>query len=67
MQAAGVGSWMACVGRMFLLFGGFVLVARWLFGVSLILMRVSLALSVREIWISVNAINSQLADMESER
>ncbi|AUB78675.1 MULTISPECIES: DUF2721 domain-containing protein [Spiribacter] len=67
MQAAGVGSLMACVASMFLLFGGFVLVARWLFGLSLILMMVSLALSVREIWISVNAINIQLADMESER
>lgn len=66
MQAAGVGSLLACVASMFLLFGGFVLVARWLFGFSLILMMVSLGLSVREIWISVNAINIQLAELESE-
>ncbi|MEX0451377.1 DUF2721 domain-containing protein [Spiribacter sp. 218] len=67
MQAAGVGSLLLCVASMFVLFGGLAEVAGWLFGASLVLMMLSLALSVREIWISVTALNIQLADMESGR
>lgn len=67
MQAGGAGSLLLCVGSMFLLFGGLPEVARWLFGASLVLMMVSLALSVREIWISVTALNIQLAEMESDQ
>lgn len=66
MQATGAGSLLFCVASMFLLFGGLVEAARWLFGLSLVLMMASLALSVREIWISVTALNIQLAEMESE-
>lgn len=65
MQAAGVASLLLCVICMFLIFGGFMSLAGILFAASLILMMLSLALSVREIWISVTALNIQLADMES--
>jgi hypothetical protein len=67
MQATGVGSLLLCVASMFVLFGGVAGVAGWLFGASLVLMMISLTLSVREIWISVTALNIQLADMESGR
>jgi hypothetical protein len=67
MQAAGAGSLLLCVASMFLLFGGLLDGARWLFGSSLVLMMASLALSVREIWISVTALNIQLAEMESDQ
>lgn len=66
MQAAGAGSLLLCVACMFLLFAGLEAPARWLFGASLLLMMLSLGLSVREIWISVTALNIQLADMEAD-
>lgn len=65
MQAAGAGSLLLCVASMFLLFAGLEPPARWLFASSLVLMMVSLGLSVREIWISVTALNIQLAEMEA--
>ncbi len=66
MQAAGAGSLLFCVTSMFLLFGGLIVAARGLFAASLLLMMLSLVLSMREIWISVTALNIQLAEMESE-
>ncbi|HKJ94897.1 MAG TPA: DUF2721 domain-containing protein [Gammaproteobacteria bacterium] len=66
MQAAGAASLLLCVLCMFLLFGGWLVVAKYMFGVSLVLMMVSLALSVTEIWISVTAISLQLSDMEQD-
>ncbi|QGM21982.1 DUF2721 domain-containing protein [Spiribacter sp. 2438] len=65
MQAAGVGSLLFATSSIFLLFAGATVAARGLFGVSLGLMMVSLLLSVREIWISVTALNIQLSEMES--
>jgi hypothetical protein len=50
---------------MFLIFGGEVTAGKWVFGVSLLLLIASLALSVREIHISVNALNIQLRDLET--
>jgi len=67
MQAAGAGSLFLCVGSMGVLFAGLADWARWPFAASLLLMMVSLALSVKEIWISVTALNIQLADMESDQ
>lgn len=64
MQAVGVASLFLCVLCMFLLFAGLVLIAQWVFGVSLLLLMLSLALSVREIQISVTALNLQLTDLE---
>ena len=66
MQVAGAGSLLLCVLCMFLLFGGLMLPAQLMFAASLVLMMVSLALSIREIQISVHALNIQLSDMEQE-
>jgi hypothetical protein len=50
---------------MFLLFAGYVALSKVVFGLSLLCLMLSLALSLREIQISVNALNLQLSDMES--
>ncbi len=66
MQAAGAASLLVCVLCMFLLFAGWRDAARFFFAGSLVLMMLSLALSLREIWISVTALNLQLSDIEAE-
>ena len=65
MQAFGVLSLLFCVLCMFVLFAGWELVGRLIFGFSLILMMVSLALSVREIQVSVGALDLHLKDLEN--
>ncbi len=64
MQAFGVLSLLLCVVCMFLLFANEQIAGRYTFGVSLILLIISLALSVYEIQISVKALKLQLSDME---
>ena len=64
MQACGVLSLLLCVVCMFLLFANEQIAGRYTFGVSLILLIISLALSVYEIQISVKALKLQLSDME---
>jgi hypothetical protein len=66
MQAAGAASLLVCVLCMFLLFAGWRELSKYFFGGSLVLMMLSLALSLREIWISVTALNLQLSDIEEE-
>lgn len=65
MQEAGVASLFLCVFCMFLLFAGFLMTGKLVFGISLVLLMVSLGLSVREIHISVNALNLQLTHLEN--
>ena len=67
MQAAGVASLLVCVICMFVLFQGWMAAGEWLFGLSMILMVVSLGLSLWEIWISVDALNMRLSDLEGTR
>lgn len=67
MQALGISSLLLCVFCMFLIFAGEFLIGKIIFGVSLILLMGSLALSIREIQISVNALNIQLSDLESNK
>ncbi|TVR86854.1 MAG: DUF2721 domain-containing protein [Spirochaetaceae bacterium] len=64
MQIAGAASLLVCVGSMMALFLGAVLVGEVLFGASLILMLLSLALLIRELQISLDAIDVQLKDMQ---
>jgi hypothetical protein len=64
MQALGVLSLLLCVVCMFLLFAREVEIGRIVFGISLILLIASLAVSVYEIQISVKALEIQLSDME---
>ena len=64
MQFAGITSFFCCVLCMFLIFAGLGDVARLVFGFSLILLLVSLATSMREIQVSIDALNLQIADMD---
>ena len=64
MQALGVLSLLLCVVCMFLLFGDNQMAGRITFGISLVLLILSLAFSVFEIQISIKALKIQLSDME---
>ena len=64
MQEFGVLSLLLCVGCMFALFAGQTMLGKALFGVSLVSMMVSLALSIREIHVSINALDVQLSDLK---
>ena len=64
MQAFGVSSLLLCVVCMLVLFGGWIDIGKWIFAASLILMAISLAISIREIQISVGALDLQLIDLE---
>jgi hypothetical protein len=64
MQACGVGSFFCCVLCMFVLFSGQILLGKMIFGLSLILLLVSLALSLREIQVSIDALTLQIADLD---
>lgn len=65
MQAFGVASLLLCVVSMFSLFAGLVVAGKYIFGVSLLLMMISLGLSLREIQVSVDALSLRLKDLES--
>lgn len=65
MQAYGVASLLLCVVCMFVLFAGWAELGKYIFAISLVLMMVSLALSLREIQVSVGALNLRLRDLES--
>ena len=67
MQAFGVASLFSCVLCLFVLFAGKLLAGKIIFGISLILMMISLGLSFREILISVQALNLELGDMMKSR
>lgn len=64
MQVLGITSLLLCVICMFLIYVHFSALAEITFGVALVLLILSLALSVREIQISVKALDLQLSDME---
>ena len=64
MQALGAASFFLCLLCMFVLFFGFTQAGQAVFGLSLILLMLSLALSFREIQLSVGALDLLLADLE---
>ena len=64
MQATGVSSIFLCVLCMFLLFAGQVQFGKVVFAISLVFLMVSLAFSIREIQLSVDALNLHLSDLE---
>lgn len=64
MQAFGVSSLLLCVFCMLILFAGWVEIGKWVFVLSLILMAIALAMSIREIQVSVGALDLQLNDLE---
>jgi len=64
MQILGISSLLFCVICMFLIYVNFQIWAEILFGTALILLILSLAISIREIQISVKALDLHLNDME---
>ena len=64
MQAVGIASLFLCVLCMFVLFAGWVVLGKYIFGISLLLLLWSLGLSLKEISISVEALELNLSDIE---
>lgn len=67
MQEAGVLSFFFCVLTMLCIYMDYMLIANWVFGLSLILLLIALVLSVREIHISMEALNVHLNQVLNER
>ncbi len=65
MQLLGIGSLLLCVLCMFLVYVDVQLVAEIIFGIALLMLIISLGISVREIQISVRALDLHLSDMDS--
>ena len=65
MQVTGIGSLLLCVVSMFLMYIQFYLTSVYIFGLALVLLIISLGISVREIYISVKALELHLSDMDS--
>lgn len=63
-QVFGVTSFFLSAVSMFLLFVSQPVAAKWVFGMSLVLLIVSLALSLREVQVSIEALRLQVADID---
>ena len=66
MQIAGVLSLLFCVISMFALFAGWIAAGQWSFAIALLLMIVSMVISLRELQISVGALDLLLEELEIE-
>lgn len=66
MQIFGVLSLLMCVVSMFALFAGWITAGQWSFAIALTLMIVSLGISLRELFISVGALDLLLTDLEEQ-
>ena len=66
MQISGITSLLLCVFSMLSIYVGWLGAAELVFGLGLVLMILSLALSIWEIQISVHALNLHLRDIEDE-
>jgi hypothetical protein len=66
MQIFGVLSLLVCVVSMFALFAGWIAAGQWSFAIALILMIVSMLISLRELQISVGALDLLLMELEDE-
>ncbi len=64
MQVCGVASFFCCVLCMFVLFAGQIQLGVWTFTGSLVLLLISLALSLREVQISIDALLLQVDDVD---
>ena len=67
MQILGISSLLLCVVTMFLIYVEWTTIAEVVFGVALIMLILSLAISIREIQISSQALDLQLGDMEEKK
>lgn len=66
MQVLGVSSFFLCVLTMYMIFKDRPIGANVVFSLALILLMGSLAISVREVYISIHALNLQLTDCEED-
>ena len=66
MQACGIISFFFCVFCMFLMYYQLHQLAQYVFGLSLVLLMVSLYISLREIQMSANALKMELSSLKSE-
>jgi len=64
MQIFGITSLLLCVLTMFLIYIEQHVIAIWIFGMALILLIISLGLLIKEIQISVKALEHHLSDLE---
>jgi hypothetical protein len=64
MQIFGISSLLFCVLTMFLIYVGQQMIAVYIFGFALILLIISLALLIKEIQISAQALQYHIADIE---
>ncbi|RPI46078.1 MAG: DUF2721 domain-containing protein [Bacteroidetes bacterium] len=64
MQMLGIGSLLLCVLCMVLVYVDMQVAAEIIFGIALVILILSLGLSIREIQISVRALDLHLSDME---
>jgi len=67
MQIYGISSLLLCVLSMFLIYIETQHIAEIVFGIALVLMIISLSLSIKEILISVHALNLHLSDIEEKQ
>jgi hypothetical protein len=65
MQIFGISSLLLCVLTMFLIYVQQQTVAVWVFGIALILLIISLSLLIKEIQISVKALEHHISDIEN--
>ena len=63
MQIFGISSFFLCVLSMFMIFSDNEQLGNYSFGVSMLLLLLSLGISLREIQISTKALNLELGDM----
>jgi hypothetical protein len=66
MQIFGVLSLLFCVLSMFALFAGWIPGGQWSCAIALILMMVSMLISLRELQVSVGALDLLLVELEQE-
>ncbi len=67
MQACGVGGLFLCVFCILVLFAGWNVLGQMIFAASLFLFLASLGISLREIFLSMEALNLELRSMEEQR
>ena len=64
MQIFGVLSLLMCVVSMFALFAGWIAAGKWSFAIALLMMIISMLISLRELTISVGALDLLLTNLE---
>ena len=67
MQIFGALSLLLCMVSMFALFAGWLAGGQWGFAIALILMIVSMLLSLRELQVSVGALDLLLSELEGQK